>query len=804
MHNELRFALRSLVRSPGFTIASVLTLALGLGATTALFSVLYAVLLRPFAYPHAERLVALWQKGPQMEMSIAWPTVQDWQREQRTFSALASYRRDRFNISDPGQLPENVTGAYASPEIFAVAELKPLAGRYFGAEENRPGADPVVVLSEKLWDRRFGRKPDVVGKSIPIDGVSRTVVGIAPASLMLPQRAEIWVPIAPHAATEKSWQSRGNNPGLYAIGRLRPEATQEQAAADLEGVYVGLRATDPDNLHGVSAKLVSYSDWQLKRYRWGLWTLLLATGVVLAIACANVASLAITRGMQQQRDYAVRAALGGSRRQLVTRMLMESLLVSLTGCFFAVVIASLGVGQLSRWYPQGSPRFADVSVNGVVLLFSVVLAIGSGLVAGLWPAWKLARADVRTVLHDGGRGVTGGGRARRLLVGTQVALTLVLLSVSVLILRSLHRMQTTPLGFDSANLLIFEVSLPATRYGEDERDRDFFLQLIERLQVFPGVTGVAVSPTPPLKTGWQSSFRVESVHQEKEPNLPLAEMGIVNDDYFTTLRVPLLKGRMFDPRDATGPHVVIIDQAMEKKYFNGQEAVGRRIHWGITEKTGEEEKNWFTIVGVVPTLRVYGYGEPTERPQAYWSARQFGQLHQNVILRTTQSPRTLERPVRELLHQVDSQIALFNLGTMEEEVETTYGTARFQSRLLTLFAGLALLLAMVGLYSVVAYGVALRSREIGIRLALGAAGRDVVALMLREGLTPMGWGTLLGVAGALAAGKLLANQLYQVSPYDPGVLLGTVAALSVVAALACWLPASRASRVNPVVALRSD
>lgn len=801
MLNELRFALRSLACSPGFTLASVLTLALGLGATTAIFSVLYAVLLRPFAYPHSERLVLLWQKAPQMEMSIAWPTVQDWQREQRTFSTLASYRRDRFNISDPGQLPENVTGAFASPEIFTVSELNPIAGRYFGPEENRPGADPVVVISERLWDRRFGRRPEVVGWSIPVDGVPRTVIGIAPASLMLPQRAEIWLPIAPYAATQKSWQTRGNNPGLYAIGRLKPDTTLEQAAADMERIYVGLRANNPDNLYGKSAKLVSYVEWQLKGYRWGLWTLLLATGVVLAIACANVASLAITRGMQQQRDYAVRAALGASRRRLVLRMVMESLLVSISGGIVAVMIASVGVRQLTAWYPNGTPRFADVSVDGTVLLFAVVMAILSGLLAGLWPAWKLSRADVQIVLHEGGRGLTGSGRARRFLVGLQVALTLVLLSVSVLILRSLHRMETAPLGFDPSNLLSFQVSLPGTRYGQEHRDLSFYQQLVERLKTLPGVASVAISPTPPLNTGWQSTFWIEGVHDKNDPNLPLAEMGIANDDYFSTLRVSLLKGRMFDARDATGPHVVIIDQETEKKYFSDGGALGRRIHWWATEN---EENNWFTVIGVVPTLRVYGYGEAIDRPQAYWSARQFAQLQQTVILRTTQNPRTLERPVRELLRDADADIALYDLSTVEEQVENTYGTTRFQSRLLSLFAGLALVLAMVGLYSVVAYGVALRSREIGIRLALGAVGRDVVTLMLREGFGPLGWGTLGGIAGALAAGKLLASQLYQVSPYDPWVLLGTAAVLGSVAALACWLPASRASQVNPVDALRSD
>lgn len=801
MFTEFRFALRSLLHSPGFTLASVLTLALGLGATTAIFSVLYAVLLQPFPYPQAERLVSLWQKGSQMEMSISWPTVQDWQREQRTFSALAAYRRDRFNLSDPGQLPENVTGAFASPEIFAVAELKPIAGRYYGPGENRPGAEPVVVISERLWNRRFARDPQVVGSLIPVDGVPRTVIGIAPASLMLPQRAELWLPIAPYAATNPKWQSRGNNPGIYAVGRLAQDQTLEQARADFERIYVGLRASYPDNLQGVSAMLSDYATLNLKRYRSGLWTLFLATGVVLAIACANAASLAITRGLKQQRDYAVRAALGASRSQLVLRMLIESLMISFIGGALAVAFAALSVQRLVALHPDSSPRFGDVSINGPVLVFSLIVAIASGLLAGLWPAWKLTRTDLRTALHDGGRGVTGGAGARRLLVGLQVALTLVLLSVSTLILRSLQHMANTSLGFDQYHLLTFEIALPAAKYGQEHRDRDFYQALVDRLKTLPGVSGVAISPTPPLQAGWQSSFRVEGLHSADAPDLPLAEMGMVNDDYFLTLGVPLLKGRSFNEQDATGPRVVIVDEAMEKKYFGATGALGRRIHWGTSDS---DKETWFTVVGVVPTLRVYGYGEPTERPQAYWSLRQVSTLHQTVLLRTAQNPRSLERVVRELLRELNSEIALFGLSTMDEKVEETYGTVRFQSRLLTLFAGLALTLALVGLYSVVAYGVALRSREIGIRLALGAMSRDVVGLMLGEGMKPLWRGLVLGVGGALAAGKLLASQLYQVSPYDPAVLLGAAVALTGAAALACWLPARRASRINPVVALRSD
>ncbi len=811
MHH-LRLALRSLLKSPGFTLASVFTLALGIGATTAIFSVLYAVLLRPFPYPDADQLVVLWQKGPQMEMSIAWPTVQDWMKEQKSFSALSVHRRDRFNLSGAGQLPENISGAYASASLFDVAALPPLAGRYYTADDDKPGAAPVVVISETLWERRFGRNPALLGQAIPVDGVQRTIVGIAPAALGLPRLSELWVPIFPYAATQSHWQSRGNNPGLYSFGRLKPGVTIEQARADMEHIYVGLRQAYADNLQGVSALIQPYRENQIGSYRAGLWSLLAATGFVLAIACANVASLFITRGIKQERDYAVRSALGASRGQLIRQMLGESVLVAVAGGVLAMLIAYGSLGAIRHFVPAGQVRFQHIDLNGWVLGFSLLVALGAGVLAGLWPAFKLSRTDVRAALHDGGRGATSGSGVRRGLVGAQVALTLVLLSISGLLLRSLAHMQGAALGFDPSSTLTFSVALPDNRYATRTEAANgsgraanpamrFFQNLTEQIQALPGVVSASVNTTPPLNTGWQSTFSVEGVHKINENNRPLAEMGIVGDDYFNTLKVPLLKGRHFDSRDATGPKVVIIDQAFADKWWPGADPLGKRIYWGMSD---QEDENWFTIVGVVPTLRVYGYGQPPARAQAYLSLRQFGWLQKTVLVRTQGNPRALERPIRELFAKLDPEIALYNVATMQEQVAATYQNTALQSFLLTLFAGLALLLALTGLYSVVAYGVSMRQREIGVRMALGAQARDVVALMLRQGMTPLLFGVVAGIAGAFAAGLAIRSQLYEVSPTDPVILLATTALLAGAAAVACWLPARRASAVNPVNALRAE
>jgi putative ABC transport system permease protein len=798
----MKLALRSLLKSPGFTIATVLTLALGIGVTTAIFSVLYAVLLKPFAYPDADQLVSMGQKNPQMEISIAWPTAQDWMKDQQAFTALSIYRRDRFNIADPGQLPENISGSYASASLFDVAALPPVLGRFYSAAEDKPGAEPVIVISERLWARRYHRDPALIGQTIPVDGVRRTVVGIAPADLDLPRAAEVWVPIAPFAATQEHWQSRGNNPGLYSYARMKPGVTVEQAGADMERIYVGLRQAFPDDLTHVSAVVNLFRDQQIGSFRAGLWSLLAATLFVLAIACANVAGLFITRGIQQERDYAVRSALGASRAQLVRQMLTESLTVAAIGGALALLFAWWSLGAIQHFVPPDVPRFENLSLNGWVLGFALVVAALSGVLAGLWPALKLARVDVRGTLNESSRGTTVGSGVRRILVGAQVALTLVLLSVCGLVLRSLDRMQRTPLGFDPSSVLTFSVSLPQNRYQDQHgtKARDFHQQLIDRVVELPGVLSASVSTTPPLNAGWQSSFRVEGTHHENDRNLPLAEMAIASDDFFNTLRIPVLHGRAFDARDATGPKVVIIDQAFANRFWPGENAVGKRINWG----TSPDENSWFTVVGIVPTVRVDGYSEPVVRPQAYWPMRQGAWTRASVLVRTAVDPRTLEKPLRELFATLDPQIAFYELETMEEQIAATYENTTLQSLLLSLFGGLAFLLALTGLYGVVAYGVSMRRREIGVRVALGAQNRDVVALMLRQALRPLGVGVVTGVLGALAAGQAIRSQLYEVSATDPLILVSAALLLTFAATLASWLPARRAARVDPIIALRAE
>lgn len=798
----MKTSLRSLARSPGFSAVAVLTLALGIGATTAIFSVLYAVLLRPFAYPDADQLVVLRQRSPQMEMSIAWPTAQDWMREQQAFTALSIFRPDRFNVADPGQLPENIRGAYASASLFDVAQLPATRGRYYATTEDQAGSEPVVVISESLWARRYNRDPAMIGRAIPVDGVLRTVVGIAPGTLDLPRGSELWVPLAPYAATQQSWQSRGMNPGLNSFGRLKPGLTLEQARADMERIYADLRRAFPGDLAALSAVVEAYRDNQVGSFRNSLGLLLAATAVVLAIACANVAGLFLTRSIQQARDYAVRSALGASRLQLVRQMLTESLVIAAAGGVLAIFLSSLSLGAIQYIVPADQPRFQQLGLNGWVLGFSLGVTTLAGVLAGLWPALQLSRVDLRATLHESGRGTTAGTGVRRLLVGAQVALTLVLLSVSGLILRSLDRMQRAALGFDASSVLTFNVSLPGSHYRGDQ-PRLFYQQLVDRIAQLPGVTHASVNTTPPLaliNAGWQSGFSVE--HDAGARNPLLAEMGLVSDQYFATLKIPLLQGRTFNEQDATGPKVAVIDEAFARKFWPGESPLGQRIYWGPPGERRPE--NWYRVIGVVPTLRVYGYSQEPTRPQAYWSLRQSAWLQTAVLVRTAQNPRSLEKPIRELLARLDPQIAVYGVTTVGEQVAETYQNTALQSLLLNLFAALAFLLSLTGLYGIVAYHVSMRRREIGVRVALGAQNRDVIRLMLRQGMTPLFVGVAVGLAGAFAAGRAIRSQLYDVSPTDPLILAAAALLLTITAALACWLPARRAARVDPMIALRFE
>jgi putative ABC transport system permease protein len=804
--NDLRFALRQLLKHPGFTAIAVLTLALGIGANTAIFSVVEAVLLRPLPYPDGEKLVVIWQREGAEDHSNNYLNYLDWQAQSTSFTELSIYRRDSLSLSGDGA-PESLTGALASANFFTAAGIPPLLGRTFNAEEDSPGGTRVVVLGHALWQRRFGGDRQVLGRTLILDAIPHTVIGVMPATMGLPRAAELWIPIGPYTTAE-SWQDRGNNPGLYSLGRIKPGSSVEQARAEMFAISERLGAQYPRELGRTRTVLTPLLDTSVGTYRSGLWTLIGAAALTLAIACANVAGLQLARGVTRTREFAIRAALGSGRRRLIRQLLAESLLLSLLGGLGGVLLASWSLDAIRLLAPANVPRFQQLELNPMVLGFALAVSVASGILFGLWPALRASQPDLRSALQAGGYAGTGGrsvGRARQWLVTAQVSVTVALLTGAGLLLASLGRMQREQLGFDSRGILTFRLALPGGQYdGNPARVSQLFDNLKRDLAALPGVRSVGSNFAPPLRTAWQSGFYVEGQPEPPPAERPSMELGFIDADYFRTVGIPLLRGRTFDDREqAEDPRGIVIDQAFADRHFPGVDPLGKRIVLGDGwSKNPELQKA--TVLGVVPTLKLYGYAEQPRLVQAYLARRQIGQLETSFLLKADGNLSALVAPIREAVSRLDPNVPISDIRTMEEVVGATFVSARLYSTLLGLFAGLAVLLAVLGLWGVVGYTVAQRRREIGVRLALGANARQVVGLMLREGLKPLLLGLAAGLGASILTGRLLQHLLFRVSPFEPGILAIVALAFLAVASLACWLPARRAAAIDPSEALRSE
>ena len=803
---DLRFALRQLRQSPGFTFVAVLTLALGMGANTAIFSVIYAVLLRPLPYPEADRLAILTESDAnQPEISISFPDYVDWKRDNTAFEEIAISRRESFNLSGlEGRAPEQVSGAVVTANFFNVIGLQPQLGRVFSTEEDRVGGPLLAVISDRLWERVFARDPQVLGRAVNFGNQPYTVIGVMPPEMFSPRTVEVWVPLM-RRTDNLIWQTRDNHPGLIGWGRLKNGVTIETALAELKQIAARLAKQYPDSNSKVSVNATPLLENQVGDYRTSLKLLLGAVGLVLLIACANLANLLAARGAARAREFAIRAAVGASRWQIVRQLLIESAVLALLGGSLGLCFAAWGRDLLVALSPPGVPRFQNLSLNGWVLLFTLALSFVSSLLFGLWPAWHTSRADIQLTLKSGGYASSetpGARRARDLLVVAEVAVTLVLLSAAGLVLKSFANARGLGLGFDPHLLLSARIALPEPTYSDGKKLLNFCTALQEKLSAVPGVENAAVATNPPLMTGWQTSFLPEGAPEPKPGQLPSAEMAVVTANYFQTIKTPLLRGRPFGAHDTKDvAPVIIIDQLMADRYFPGKSAVGKRLRMSTGEKGALEYR---TIVGVVPHLKVYGFGEVTTLPQAYLPMTQQPQTELVVLLRTALPPKSLEKPVREIVASLDRAQPAFEFKTMQERVEETWATPRLMSFLLVCFAILALTLAVVGLYGVMAFHGLHRMREIGLRLALGAMPSQIRAMMLGQGMRLLGSGLLLGFVGAFAVASVIRSLLFGVSANDPLIYGAVTLVLSGAALLACWIPARRAARVDPVVALRSE
>jgi predicted permease len=813
---DFRYGLRVLVKTPGFTAVAVLTLALGIGANTAIFSIVNTVLLRPLPFEDSQRLVALGnfdtRRAPAIPQGpVSYPDAMDVRARNHSFQEVSVYNDNDATLTGIGE-PLHVNVESVSANIFRLLGTQPAVGRAFLDSEDAPGHH-VVILSDTFWRAHFNADRNVIGRTLNLTGRAYTVVGVMPPGFQFPVRAEardLWLTFSRQAEVDDPkdkpvTEQRGNH-SLQAIARLKPGVTLAQANADLASISHALSTEYPaSNSHeGVGAR--SELDSLVGDTREPLLILFGAVGLVLLIACANVANLMLARSMTRAREIAIRAALGASRGSIMRQLITESLVLSLAGAALGVGAARWALSAVLRLYPDNLPRAADIGIDYRVLLFTAGLAIATGILFGLVPALQVSKPNLTETMREGGRGSTTGAAHNRLrsgLVIAETALGIVLLAGAGLLIRSLNRLAHTDLGFNPEHVLTATFDLSETRYNLDQQDQ-FIRELVTRLRALPGVSGVAgAMPLPLYEDRWSVSFNLLD-HPVPEANEPNAGIYNVVPGYFETMQIPLLRGRTFDERDQrNSAPVMIVTQEFVKKFFPNEDPLGRRVKIGAGDAAARERYRTREIVGVVGDIRTSklsvapppAYYIPL--PQLMWGPPV-------LVIRSAMAPSTIETEVRKVLAAMDPDAPLYQVRTMEDYLALDLGRARFQTMLLGLFAGIALLLTAVGLYGVMSFTVLQRTHEIGIRVALGARRADVLRMVLSKSLALTSVGLAIGLIGASMLTRLLANLLYEVKPTDPLTLAAVSGVLIAVSALASYIPARRAARVDPMVALRYE
>ncbi|MDX2044007.1 MAG: ABC transporter permease [Acidobacteriota bacterium] len=799
MMQDLRLGLRMLRTQPGFTVVAVLALALGIGATTLIFSVVNAVLLRPLPLSEAERVVRIGEAHNGSEITTAqfsYANFLDLGEQTETLESIAASRFWFATLTDNGE-PEQVAGTMVSANYFATLGATPLRGRTFTKEEDQPNAASVVLLSHALWQSRFGSDETIIGKTIQVSGNSTTVVGVMPPGFAFPGQSKLWVPLRATGSLRNNRRSHL----LQVVGRLRPNATQAQAEAELEVMAARIEQQAPGVDPNLKINAVNLQANLVAPLRPALLVLLGAVGFLLLIACANVANLLLARAASREKEMAIRAALGAGRWRLARQLLIESVLLAGLGGVVGMLFAVWGTKLIAPLDPASFPRINEVAVDASVLGFALLVSLLTGILFGLAPVWQLPKQGLHATLKEGGRGSTGTarGRLRQALVVSEIALTLVLLIGAGLLINSFVKLMQVNRGFDSTNVLTVNVTLPFAKYDDDARSIAFVRQMLERVSAIPGVAAASTTTALPFSGGAATSFVIEgrpSVNGEKEP---IADIRSVAANYFRTLAIPLRAGRVFTERDnETAPRVMIINEEMARRYWPNESPIGRRVtmkDWG-DPLTGE-------VVGVVGDVKSDGL-DADLRPMIYWPFAQFPNNFNNLVVRTAGDPLSVANAVKTAVWSVDAAQPLASLRTMEDVIANSIAPRRFNLLLLGSFAALALLLASVGIYGVMAYTVSQRTHEIGIRMALGASRRSVLRLILRQGLRLTGIGIALGLLAAMLLTRLLQSLLYGVSVTDPLTFAGVAFLLAAVSLLACWIPARRATKVDPLMALRHE
>jgi putative ABC transport system permease protein len=798
---DLRYTIRSYAKTPSFSIAILATLALGIGASTAIFSMVNGILLRPLPLPDSDRLVyanELNRSGTQI--SVSWPNFVDWRSRAHSFQGLASSREEPLTLTGLVQ-PERVRARRTTANFFQIVGVQPRLGRSFADADDRSGEEPTVILSHEFWQTRLGGDASVLGTRLSLDARAYTIVGVMPPGFRYLRAYDLFIPMG-SIAGDRSLNDRGNHQGYSIVGRLKPGVAVETAARELTGIGLDLQREHPDTNSGVTVQLEPLAARLVAQVRLTLLVLLGAVGCLLLVACVNVANLLIARGAARQHELAVRAALGGGRSRLAMQMLAESTLVSAAGGALGIALASWLLRLLMAVAPEGTPRLDEVAVDARACLFALSAAAVCGIVFGAFPAFQASGARGQAALT---RGRTAGAsasshRVRRALMVVEVALALVLLTGAGLMMRTLGQLTHVDTGFRSDHLLTMRFSLSGERYDEPHRLR-FFDDLLTNLRGLPGVAGAALAFSLPIEgSNWNSAFIARDKPIPPRPELPSGAYSPVSDGYFETMGTRLVAGRLFDRRDAAGaPNVVIVNERLATRIWPGESAVGKSVKQGWPESPG----TWREVVGVVADVKFEGLAAETPM-QVYLPLAQETARGLALIVRTPGEPAVMNAAVEAAVHRIDKDLPLYAARTMDQVLDTSMARERMSMSILVVFAAIALVLASVGLYGVVAHAVTERTHEIGVRMALGAEPRHVLGLVVRQGLSMALIGTVLGIAGAVALSRSIQGLLFGVQAIDP-LTFGTVAIVLLgVALIACCIPAVRATRLNPTAALRAD
>jgi predicted permease len=812
---DLRYALRQLRKNPGFTMVVVLTLALGIGANTVIFSVVDGVLLRPLPFPQPDQLVTLHENKPNFEGgSLSYPNFRDWQKDNHTFSAMAIARQYAFSLVGVGD-PEQVDGEFVSSDFFRILGVNPLIGRSFLTGEDEVGAGPVAMISAGLWRRKFGSATDVLGRSITLDAKSYTILGVIPAGfhLRIPgfRDADVFVPIG--QLNNPLLLKRGAGLGIHGIGRLKDGVTLEQGRADMETVSQNLAASFPDADRGITAQVVPLKRTMVGRVQSLLTVLLVAVGFVLLIACANVANLLLARSTGRTREFAVRTTLGATRGRMIRQLLSESVLLAVAGGGLGILLAVWGTRAVLGVLPAALPRSEQIGLDWRVLLFTAAISLVAGVLFGLAPALKISRPDLQEQLKEGGRGASGTRhRTQDAFVVIEMGLAVVLLIGAGLTIRSLMRLWSIDPGFNSHNVLTFGLSLqPSMFNATPDAIRTSFRDLDAKVAQIPGVRGISqVWGALPFGPDDEQLFWLQGqAKPANENDMNWAIDYIVEPDYLQAMRIPLRRGRFFTAHDDEhSPLVVVVDNVLAEKYFPQQDPVGKRIY--LNRAGGQLAE----IVGVVGHVKQWGldlddreslrselYLPCMQMPDNFITMAPSGSM---AVIRSDSASAGLADAVRRVTAKISNQQVIFGTQTMDSLIALSLSSRRFSMILLLVFASLALLLASIGIYGVVSYLVAQRAHEIGLRMALGARRLDILTLILSRGGKLATGGVAAGLIAATGLTRLMANLLYGISPFDPLTFAGVATLLTMVALAACYLPARRAANLDPMVALRYE